>query len=492
MDFKKMFTEGANKRAMKMWFIISLILTVAYIIELVKGDRTVGYFIAFLVLCWVPVLIGHINIKMVGWHSPGYKYIITVGYGIFYAFVLLTGSTSLTFVYAFPVACMLLLYKDKKLFAEILVGNSILITANYIATKYWFNSPLPLSQYEIQMAAVILVYVSCIMGLTHLVNSDNTLLGSVKDNLLKVTKTVDQVKLASNAVADEVSAVKHLSDENMKAANDVVHSMTDINNKNSILQERSKSSIEMIREIDEQISNVAASAQEMIATTECSKNNALSSAKQLQTVVESTEKLAILSEEVERYLEEFKEEFIKAKEETGTITKITSQTNLLSLNASIEAARAGEAGKGFAVVADEIRNLSVGTQDSSTRIFGALDKLQETSDRMMDSIIKTINIINTTHSEIEKVCNSVIQITDDSITIGDCVHTVGTAMIEVEAANKNLVENMNIVAETMDKTNESITNAGKTTKVMMDKYEAMSKNVTNIEKVVDSLVSELS
>ncbi len=493
MDYNESyFRQKANKRVMTIWMIISTVLTIAYIIEAITGKRTIPYTMVFLIVCWTPIILAFLFIKFKGMDTTYCKETVAIGYGLFYAFVALTGDSQLTCMYVFPVATTLVLYKDRALMTRVAILNFFLMVVRIVRDIMTAGlTPQDITEYEIVFALIVLIYAAYILSITHINESEKALLSSVQANLDRVVKTVEQVKVASNSVVDGVTVVRELSDENKESADNVVNNMEDLTSNNAVLQERTDSSMEMTSKISTQVENVAGLIQEMVVLMNQSVSNAQTSSQQLASVVESTNEMATLSAEVERILQEFQSQFDMVKDETGTIEQITSQTNLLALNASIEAARAGEAGRGFAVVADEIRGLSEGTKTSSTSIMNALSHLAETSEKMTEAITKTLQLINSTRENIVTVSESVNAITEDSIKLGDNVQVVDSAMREVEDSNKNMVENMNQVTEVVELMTKSIAVADDTTREMRSKYAETSANVLNIETVVGHLITEL-
>jgi methyl-accepting chemotaxis protein len=86
----------------------------------------------------------------------------------------------------------------------------------------------------------------------------------------------------------------------------------------------------------------------------------------------------------------------------GVISDLAARTNLLALNASIESIRAGEQGRGFALVADEVRKLSDQASEASREITALLDLIEIT---IQDATARLNNDREKLHAEREKVLN---------------------------------------------------------------------------------------
>lgn len=121
-------------------------------------------------------------------------------------------------------------------------------------------------------------------------------------------------------------------------------------------------------------------------------------------------------------------EAIKKGKDTDEIVQlihgISSQTNLLGLNAAIEASRAGEYGKGFTVVAQEIRKLSSSSKDSINKIDAVIKDISGSIHDMHSDIEKSSDISKSQNKALDDIRSSLNTLNSTAKVLEDLAHKI--------------------------------------------------------------------
>ena len=460
---KTRMTEAVrrNRAAISCYIITISVITGAYLIEAIKGNRTFPYFFTVFSSLWIPgavVLFLHLTKRYV----DVIKYLILFGFALPWAFMLFTANNDLVFTYALVIMIALNAYADRRFAITTAITYNIINVGSVVFFAFMYGlSKEDIVTAEIQLFLLLLcglfnIFVAIMGGM---LNDEK--LESIKAEKNNAAQLLEKVLSVSTEITLGIEQMNSKMKQLNQAMDRTCYSMEEVSTGTSVTSDSIQTQIVMTGEIQNRLDDVTKHAQAILdSVTETGRAIGLGAINMdnLEKEVAASDKY---SSDAAKELLELENSTRQMQSIVDLINNVADQTSLLALNASIEAARAGEAGRGFSVVATEISNLANQTQnatgDINELISGIDQKLLdvdkaikafiEGSRRQHDATIETVkslDIIKTDSKDIEDstggLSESVTNLAEANKNIIDAVQNISAIMEEFSAHSKETYE----------------------------------------------------
>ncbi|SDH88011.1 methyl-accepting chemotaxis protein [Pseudobutyrivibrio sp. 49] len=244
-------------------------------------------------------------------------------------------------------------------------------------------------------------------------------------NLDDASKVLANITAENKDIADNLAVKINETNEAIETVHaeieNIVSLVDEVSTKVEVGQEDSEELIKSAAEINDKIDEEIQKNMSMLQETMASMQEALESLK-------AVEQINVLAED---------------------IMSITSQTNLLSLNASIEAARAGEAGRGFAVVAGEIGALAEQSKETAMNITEIVAASNESVSNVRNQVSNLIEFIK------NDVIASFEVFSEQSKHYDEGISTIKQAVADIGDVMDNLTASIDEIAKQIESVNDA-------------------------------------
>jgi len=270
---------------------------------------------------------------------------------------------------------------------------------------------------------------------------------------------IEMLSETSHHLASSSEQLSSSSEESSKASEHISETIQELAVGSETQMRLMESSSEGIRSVNETTGSITERAKKVAETAEQTSDVSAEGAKRISEVTTQMKSINNNVASLAQSISTLESRISEIGDITKVITDISSQTNLLALNAAIEAARAGEQGKGFAVVADEVRKLAEQTAGSAEQITNLISQIQTDSKNTSLSMTTAandvdagINIVQDAGEAfkkiegsvnelvilVEEVSGSLNQLKEHTNTINGSILEVNSMASEAAASTENV------------------------------------------------------
>lgn len=382
-------TEKNNAFVLSGYTVYNIVLLLCYLAEVIKGSRTIGYYIIFSVLSLLPLIIMHVMYRR-DKADENMKRVLAFGYVFFYTFTVFTTTSSVAFVYGVLIGTFIMCYSEIGLSRLFVWGMFAINVAHVIylgATDQITSEVLP--DVEIRIGFTLLYAVFVLMETKVMIQNNQDKLDRIASEKENIQAMLAQIMDISENMIGNIQVVSDKMGVLESSVSKTKISMEEVSNGTNDTAESVQNQLMMTEEIQNFIGKVETVSGEISADMDEAEHEVQLGKAKIDELIEQVKVSDTASARVSEELEKLTAYAGQMQSIVELIDGITSQTSLLSLNASIEAARVGEAGKGFAVVASEISNLADQTQNATVEITELIGNISSE----LEQVVKVVNYL---------------------------------------------------------------------------------------------------
>ena len=463
-----------NKAAIGCYLTVIILISAAYLLEVVKHNRTIGYFLLVFFTLWIPAAFT-LFLKKKDPDSAIIKYCIAIGFCIPWAIMLFTANNNLVFTYTLLILIALNAYADRKFaMAAAILYNVINISSVIFAAVTVGFSNEDVVTAEIQILLMLVCGIFNVVIASNGVEINKMKLGEIEEEKNHVSSLLDQTMIVSGQITDgidQVTARMHMLDEAMVRTCDAMEEVKAGADQSAESVQTQMIMTEEIQNRIDEVSHHATAIVDSIMETRDAVALGSENMNNLEQEVEASRQYSAAAAEELHALEGYTAQMQTIVE---LINNVADQTSLLALNASIEAARAGEAGRGFAVVATEISNLANQTQSATDDIYQLISNI----DKKLVDVSKAINTFiegsEKQHEVAIETVSSLGTIKTDTSSIEHNADGLTEAVNRLSTANRKIVESIQNISAVIE---EVSAHSGET-------YESSQNNTKTVDEVM--------